>query len=116
MPAFWQGITGGLEPGEGFMECARRELFEETGLTGYDLEKTGWTGRIPMKDNWRGMYPPGTEYLEEHGFFAILDDLPEIRLSGEHDRWDLFTAEEAFSLFHFDNNRDSFIKALSRLP
>jgi len=32
LPAFWQGVTGGLEDNETFIEAAIREVHEETGI------------------------------------------------------------------------------------
>jgi 8-oxo-dGTP pyrophosphatase MutT (NUDIX family) len=32
-PGIWQVVTGTMNPGESTMEAARREVFEETGLT-----------------------------------------------------------------------------------
>ena len=37
-PGLWQPVTGGLEPGEAAPATARREVAEETGLAGADIE------------------------------------------------------------------------------
>ena len=40
----WKGITfpgGHLEPGESFLDCARREVLEETGIVIRNLSPTG---------------------------------------------------------------------------
>ncbi|MBI2604458.1 MAG: NUDIX domain-containing protein [Deltaproteobacteria bacterium] len=50
--AFWQPVTGSVEPGEGFFEAACREPLEETGFAfesppvdvGYDFEFTSRFG------------------------------------------------------------------------
>ena len=37
-PGLWQCVTGGIEPGERVPEAALREVREETGLAGADIE------------------------------------------------------------------------------
>lgn len=37
----WIGVGGKFEPGEGAEMCARREMYEETGLTALTLEYRG---------------------------------------------------------------------------
>ena len=38
----WLGIGGGFENRESPEECAQREIFEETGLTAYNLKLRGF--------------------------------------------------------------------------
>lgn len=37
----WIGIGGHIEPGETALDCARREIFEETGLSAKDIHYRG---------------------------------------------------------------------------
>ncbi len=50
LPAFWQGISGGLEEGEKFDEAVIREVFEESGINITNYKKTGFVTTYPIKD------------------------------------------------------------------
>ena len=80
----WQCVTGGIEPGERVPRAALREVEEETGLSGdeidaiYDLDQTAW------------FYDEGADALVSSSVFAVRvrpDAVP--RPSHEHDdaRW-----------------------------
>ena len=52
------GLPGGiLEPGESLLDCARRELLEETGLTASDLRLVG----VYTDPQWDTVYPNGDQ-------------------------------------------------------
>ena len=62
---YWFTVGGGLEPGEGFVEAAVRELREETGL---DMGPADLTGPV-----WRQLteFPFGGRwYAQEQEFFV----------------------------------------------
>lgn len=83
-PGLWQCVTGKLEPGEGILEGALREVAEETGLVRSDLEDLVDTDIV----NWFHAGDLDT-LLCEAVFAARVRDGVSIALSSEHDdvRW-----------------------------
>ncbi len=57
---FWQSITGSLQAGETHAQAARRELFEETGLTDEGvLQYSGVSRQFLIDTRWRDRFEPG---------------------------------------------------------
>jgi 8-oxo-dGTP pyrophosphatase MutT (NUDIX family) len=83
-PGLWQCVTGRLEAGERIVEGALREVAEEVGLAGADLEEVFETDLI----NW--FHEASLDaVLAEAVFAARVRPDAEIVLSHEHDeaRW-----------------------------
>ncbi len=83
-PGLWQCVTGGIEPGERVPDAALREVREETGLAGADIE-----ARYDL-DQVAPFYDEGSDGVVVSAIFAVrvrADAVPV--LSHEHDamRW-----------------------------
>jgi len=77
---FWQSVTGSLLEDESAIDAARRELEEETGLSG-ELISTGIENTFPIVAEWRARYAP--DVFENHEFvFALqLESEDKVRLN-----------------------------------
>lgn len=82
---FWQSVTGSLNAGETPIECARRELQEETGLVEQgELIDTGVTRSFIIDPRWRDRYPGGVTENTEHEWRYRLPAAIEIEVD-EHE-------------------------------
>ena len=66
LPAFWQGVTGGLEDNETFIEAAIREVHEETGIKISDIKESGFVHTFPIQPECRKLYEEWSTHIEEH--------------------------------------------------
>ena len=81
---FWQSVTGSLQEGELAIDAARRELEEETGLSG-ELIVTGLENTFPIVDEWRDRYAPDVFENHETVFALQLESIREVHLNpSEH--------------------------------
>ena len=80
-PDFWQSVTGSLKWGETAPEAARRELWEETGLTCGGIVDRDREFSFEILDMWRYRYAPGVTRNLEHVFSLELEERPSIRIN-----------------------------------
>jgi dATP pyrophosphohydrolase len=75
-PGFWQSVTGTLRWTETPVECAARELAEETGLISIGLRDAHVQRSFPILPAWRSRYAPGVDSNVEHQWYL---EVPEVR-------------------------------------
>ncbi len=83
-PGLWQCVTGGIEPGERVPEAALREVREETGLAGADIEA------FYDLDQVAPFYDEGADSVVVSAIFAVRVRPDAVAaVSWEHDdmRW-----------------------------
>jgi len=107
-PGFWQSVTGSRHAlDEPLRETARRELFEETGITVNDsagpyLVDWNFSQTYEIYPHWRHRYAPGVTENMEHVFsICVSHDTPILLSSREHTRFQWLpyrdAAERCFS-------------------
>ncbi|MBC7938336.1 MAG: dihydroneopterin triphosphate diphosphatase [Chitinophagaceae bacterium] len=68
-PGFWQSVTGSLDAeDEPLATTARREVQEETGITGGTLRDWQLENIYEIYPVWRHRYAPGVTHNTEHVF------------------------------------------------
>jgi dATP pyrophosphohydrolase len=113
----WQGVAGGAEDDESPLEAARREFFEETGVSAERL----WVGlqarcSVPavVFAAWKD-WPPDLYVVEEHAFAVELAADDAIVLSKEHAEVRWLPYEDAHALLRWDSNRTALWELNARL-
>jgi dihydroneopterin triphosphate diphosphatase len=65
-PGFWQSVTGSKDfEAEDWLETARREVREETGIEGGELLDWGLQNVYEIYPRWRHRYAPGVTHNRE---------------------------------------------------
>lgn len=62
----WVPIGGAIDPGEGVLDAAVRELFEETGIVAAPGDLIGPIGQVTAEVSWNG-----DDYIGESTLFAL---------------------------------------------
>jgi dATP pyrophosphohydrolase len=105
---FWQSVTGSLDPDEGALAAARRELLEETGLRADRLADPGIERTFEIDPRWLDRYPDGITENLEHEFRLELDSPCDIRIDPtEHSEWRWVPVEEAIDLVWSWTNKEA---------
>ena len=96
---FWQSVTGSLDADESHADTARRELFEETGLTDEGrLEYTGVSRQFLIDPRWRHRFEPGVVENVEFEWRYCVRRPVDIQVDGkEHTEYRWLPLAEAIS-------------------
>ncbi len=109
---FWQSVTGTLKWQETAVDCAAREVREETGIEPDGLVEAGIEQRFPILPEWRDRYAPDvTENVEHLWYLALPEILPVTINPDEHLQYRWAQLEEAIATVTSWTNR----AALERL-
>jgi len=112
--AFWQSVTGSMEWDEHDpLVTARRELDEETGIIGSELEIIDChiSRQFPIKPAWRDRFAPGVHHNTEHVFRLQLAAKQVIRLNpAEHTAYLWLSRDAAIEKVTSYTNRDAIIE------
>jgi dATP pyrophosphohydrolase len=95
--AYWHGIAGGLEEGESYAEAAKRELYEETGLSA-----------TPVEIAEPFVYPSddGAAEIVVGCFLVDVPDGWEPTLNDEHDDYRWCSRDDAVELLHWPEPKE----------
>ena len=96
----WHPVTGGVDPDESFLDGAKREVLEETGLA---LNSGEWVN-LDFSYQFEGRFGRA----EEHAFGFILSQEVKPKLdSHEHTASEWVSVEEATKRVGFQAQRDA---------
>ena len=104
----WQGIAGGVEEGETYLQACKREANEEANIS-YDakvieLESICTMPVVNVTKNF--LWGENTCLIYEH-CFGIDATNEKIKLSHEHSKYEWLTYGEARKLLTWDSNRNA---------
>ncbi len=102
----WQGVCGGGEEGETILETAKRETFEETGLS-YDSQfiQLETVTTIPVVSIKGTFYWGEDVFLVKEYCFGVDATEQEIKLSDEHPEYKWLKYDDAKKILKWDSDR-----------
>ncbi len=106
---FWQSITGSLQGQENHAEAARRELFEETGLSDAGaLQYSGVSRQFVIDSRWRDKFAPGVvENVEFEWHYRLPAPLDVVLSNNEHSDYCWLPIKDALLRVWSWTNRDA---------
>lgn len=104
----WQGIAGGVEEGETYLEACKREANEEAGIS-YDAKviELKSISTIPVVNVTKDFIFGEDIYLIYEHCFGIDATNENIVLSHEHTKMEWLSYEEAKIKLKWDSNRNA---------
>lgn len=113
----WQGICGGLENDETIEEGARREIYEEAGITEHlplqMLESISYLPDYLFNDNVRNIW--GREIIVIPMFFLAMYFDGQVKLSDEHIDVKWLEYNDAYNLIYFRDQKTALYELNEKL-
>jgi dATP pyrophosphohydrolase len=109
----WQTVVGSVRWGEERVQAARREVFEETGLTLLrGITAIGYAFSFPLRlsQNQESWYAPGQAQIDNTVFAAETPGDRPVRLSAEHQSYGWFSLEEALAKLHWEEEKEALLR------
>lgn len=115
-PGFWQSVTGSKDSlDESWAATARREVLEETGLSGGELLDWELENVYEIYPRWRHRYAEGVTHNRERVFGLCLADPAEVRLAErEHLRYRWMPWQEAADACFSPSNAEAILQLPTR--
>ena len=117
MPECWQGVCGGLEDAETIWEGAKRELYEEAGISGdfplYKLESVSYLPDEIFSTKARSIW--GKDIVVIPMYFFAMPFEGEIHLSEEHSAVEWLPYREAYDRILFKDQKIALYELKERL-
>ncbi|MBN2149346.1 MAG: NUDIX domain-containing protein [Anaerolineales bacterium] len=113
---YWQGVAGGGEEGESPIQAARRETFEETGISpNASFLPLQTVEPIPVTEFKDSQLWGEETYIIPQYCFGVLAPSSELTLSQEHSLYCWLPFAEAFRRLKFEGNRTALWELDRRL-
>ena len=104
----WQFVAGGQEDfDKTIFDAAKREFFEETGITPKTIVSLEEYTKIPVVNVVKDFLWGNDVYYSEEFAFAVKIDKEEIKLSVEHKEYKWLEYDEVRKLLKYDSNKSA---------
>jgi len=114
---WWQGICGGLEDGETIETGARREIFEEAGISDklplYRLDTESYLPAYIFHKQTQEIWGKDTVVIPMYFFAMPFDGI--IKISNEHKEFRWLPYKEAKELVYFHDQKTALWEVKERL-
>lgn len=115
---FWQSVTGCIEQNETPLECAYREVFEETGIDciamGYQIVDLNIVNHYEIHKEWLSRYEKGALFNTEYVFFVKINSNSLIKLNpNEHTAYKWLDYFKSIDLITSTTNK-SALKSINK--
>lgn len=103
----WQGIAGGVEEGETFLEACKREAYEEANIISSAVIELESISTIPVVNVTKNFIWGNDICLVYEHCFGIDATYDEIKLSHEHIKYEWLKYEAAIKKLTWDSNHNA---------